>query len=105
MLTGRTFTIVFIAYHYRTNACCFISRCVAGTGPYSPVSWFYGICLAIEIVNRTNQHIVGNVVKVSAVFQPGTSHGNMVGGTFSFCFDQKPQSFEIRSFPNREWAK
>jgi len=41
--------------------------------------------LAVGGVDGASEHIVGDIVKMPAVLQPGTCHGDVVG--LAFCLD------------------
>ena len=42
-----------------------------------------GVGLLVLIVNGSNEEIVGDIVQVTSVLQPGASHGDMIGGALS----------------------
>mmetsp|Transcript_27704 Transcript_27704/g.65797 ORF Transcript_27704/g.65797 Transcript_27704/m.65797 type:complete len:230 (+) Transcript_27704:345-1034(+) len=44
--------------------------------------------LVVLRVHRADQHIVGDVVEVSAVLEPGARHGDVVGGALALGLDQ-----------------
>lgn len=50
-----------------------------------------------------NEHVVGDVVQVTAVFQPWTGRRNVIGGTFSLHFDQNGKIRQIFAVPFVEW--
>lgn len=45
-------------------------------------------CIVLH-VNGTDQHIVGDVVKVTAEFQPGPGSADVVSGALSFYLQQQ----------------
>ena len=44
--------------------------------------------LAILGVGGTDEEVVGDVVQVSTVLEPGPSHADVVGGALALCLDQ-----------------
>src|SRR5690348_8082083 len=65
----------------------------------------YAIGFAIKEVGCTNEHIVGNVIQMPTVFKPWAGHRDMVGGAFTFCFNQEFQAFNVYSFPCCKWVE
>src|SRR5687768_9788332 len=63
------------------------------------------ICLIIEIVDCPDQHIVRNVIEMTAILQPWTSHRDVIRCTFSFYLDQQTKPDEVGSFPEWEWLE
>ena len=59
--------------------------------------------LFIEEVDRTNEHVVGDIIEVTTELQPRTCHGDMVCSTLAFGFDQQPESGQVSAFPGFEW--
>src|SRR5690606_16181550 len=84
----------------------FISPCCCGyTTVFTGKLVFNRVGLVVEIIHRSYEHVVGNVIEVASVLQPWTSHGNMVGSTFSFCFDEQLHTFQVGTFPWCKWLK
>jgi hypothetical protein len=46
------------------------------------------IHLAVVGINGTNEHVVGDVLEVTTVFEPRASHGNVVGGALALNLDK-----------------
>lgn len=61
--------------------------------------------LAVLGVDGTNQHVVGNVVKVTTVLQPGTGHGDVVSGGLAVALDQDGQVGGVLAVPGAESTK
>ena len=103
MLAAASFSVVFLGHYHRSNAFCFVS---ASQSRYSHV--LSGcrvkcrICLFVESIHCTYEHIVRDVVKVTSEPKPRTSHRNVVGGTFSLHFDEQWKCFVIFPVPGSE---
>eukprot|EP00733_Pompholyxophrys_punicea_P001902 Pompholyxophrys_punicea_v1_NODE_1155_length_904_cov_16.810365.p1 type:complete len:174 gc:universal NODE_1155_length_904_cov_16.810365:876-355(-) len=106
MFTRGTFSIIFITNHNPRQSGFLIATCHSG---YSIES----ICGTVKnrigkIILRvqcTNQHIVGYVVQMTTIFQPRTSHTDVVGGTFSFHFNEDWKLLKILSIPSLEGSQ
>src|SRR5690606_23203612 len=106
MFTRRSLTIVFVTNNDRSNSSSFVrTLCSRDRSIFTCQLVFNGVRFIVEVVNCSNQHVIGYVVQVATVFQPRTSHGNMVSSTFTFCFDQQFQPLKICTFPSREWCQ
>ena len=55
--------------------------------------------LAVLGADSTNQHVVRDVVKMSAVLQPGAGHGDMVSGSLANCLDQDRDLSDVLAVP------
>lgn len=58
--------------------------------------------LAVLLVDGTDQHVVGDVVQVTAVLQPGTSHGDVVSGGLTLALDENRQVGSVLAVPSVE---
>lgn len=58
--------------------------------------------LAAVSADGTDKHVVGDVVKMSAVLQPGTGHGNVVGSGFSNGLDKNWHFGDVFAVPGLE---
>ena len=55
--------------------------------------------LAVLSVDGTDQHVVGDVVQVSTVLQPGTGHRDVVGSGLALALDENRKVLRILSIP------
>jgi hypothetical protein len=55
--------------------------------------------LTILGANGTNQHVVGDVVKMSAVLQPGTGHGDVIRSSLANCLNQDWDLGDVLAVP------
>jgi hypothetical protein len=58
--------------------------------------------LSVLVVDGTDQHVVGDVVKVSTVLEPGTGHGDVVGGGLATALDENGEVRGVLSVPGGE---
>jgi hypothetical protein len=58
--------------------------------------------LAVLGVDGTDQHVVRDVVEMSAVFQPGSSHGDVVSGGLALSLDKDGKVKRILAVPSLE---
>ena len=59
--------------------------------------------LTVSCVDGTNQHVVGDIVKMSSVLEPRTSHGDVIGGCLSLGLDENRHIERVLSIPSLEW--
>ena len=59
----------------------------------------------VGLVDGTNQHVVGDVVKVTTVLQPGTGHGDVVGGGLTLGLDEDGHVLGVLAIPRLERSK
>ena len=57
------------------------------------------MCVHICIVYIRNEHVVRDVVKVSAILEPGTSRADVVGGALLIDFNQDRGILNVLSIP------
>ena len=55
-----------------------------------------GVGLTVGAVDGTNQHVVGDVVQVAAVLEPGAGHRDVVGRALALDLDQNLGFFFVR---------
>ncbi|KAH3664269.1 hypothetical protein OGAPHI_004621 [Ogataea philodendri] len=65
----------------------------------------HSVGLAVLSVDSTNHVVLGNVLQVSTVLQPRTSHGNVVSGGLTLRLDQNWHVDRVLSIPWLEWSK
>lgn len=53
----------------------------------------------MQFVFLPNEHVVRDVVQVTAIFQPWTGRRNVIGGTFSLHFNQNGKIRQIFAVP------
>lgn len=58
--------------------------------------------LTVGLVDGTNQHVVGDVVKMATVLEPGTSHGDVIGGGLAVALDEDRNVVGILTVPGLE---
>lgn len=58
--------------------------------------------LAVLLVDGTDKHVVGDVVQVSTVLQPGTSHGDVISGGLALALDQDGEVQGVLAVPSLE---
>ena len=88
----------------------------SGTPPNFPVSWFltcgenvglhqfierqtHLVHLFVLLVDGGDEEIVGDVLKVTSVLEPGAGGGDVVGGAFALHLDQDPHISEVCANP------
>ena len=52
-----------------------------------------------------DKHIVGNVVQVTSVLEPGASHADMVGGALAVNLEQEQSIFNVLPIPLGKWSE
>src|SRR5450432_304545 len=57
------------------------------------------VSFSISSINGTDQHVVGDVVQVSTVFEPRPGHGNVVGGCLALGLYENGQIHGIFAIP------
>src|SRR5579859_1560800 len=62
----------------------------------------YAVGITVKVIDSADEHVVGNIIQVTTELEPRASHGNMVGGTFTFSFDEQFEAAQIGAFPCRE---
>lgn len=58
--------------------------------------------LAVLGVDSSNVHVVGDVLKVTAVLEPGTSHGDVVSGALALGLDEDGSLGNVLAIPGAE---
>lgn len=61
--------------------------------------------LAVLSVDSTNQHVVGDVVKVATILQPWASHGDVIGGGLALALDEDRDADGVLAIPRLESSK
>mmetsp|Transcript_9808 Transcript_9808/g.26682 ORF Transcript_9808/g.26682 Transcript_9808/m.26682 type:complete len:346 (-) Transcript_9808:1065-2102(-) len=100
MLAGGSLAVVLIANDNPWDASGLV-----GTGNVrnSPVlarqSVFDTVGRAVLLVQCSDEHVVGDVVQVSAELQPGSGHGDVVGGALALGLDQDQGVVDVLPVP------
>jgi hypothetical protein len=106
VLTGRALTVVPVTDDDPADALLLV---VTGGGGHSVVLAGGEVVdlvgLTVLGVDGTDQHVVGDVVKVTAVLEPGTGHGNVVGGGLAVGLEQDGKVERILAVPGVEGVK
>ncbi|MNC99089.1 hypothetical protein D3C83_172540 [compost metagenome] len=75
VFAGGTFTVILVANHHTADPGGFVRARRCGYGTIFLVELvLYGIGLFIEEINRSNEHIVADIIEMTPEFQPGTGH-------------------------------
>ncbi|KAI6755925.1 hypothetical protein HG531_005031 [Fusarium graminearum] len=78
MLSRRAFAVVPVANDNPLDALGLVVASDSGnSAPLTSGVVLDLVGLIVSLVDGTNQHVVGDVVKVTTVLQPGTGHGDM----------------------------
>jgi len=103
VLTGRTLTVVPVTNDNPLDAAGLV---VTGSGRDGAELASEGVLdlvgLIVHLVDGTDQHVVGDVVQVATVLQPGTGHGDVVSGGLALALDQDGQVGGILAIPSLE---
>ena len=106
VLTGRSLTVVPVTYNYPWDAVLLVVTGNVGDGTVLAVENVLDLVgLAVLSVDGTNQHVVGDVVQVSTVLQPGTGHGDVIGSGLALALDQDREVLSILTIPGAEWLE
>lgn len=103
VLTGRALTVVPVTDDDPPDA---LGLVVTGSGRDS-VKLASGevldlVGLAVGGVDGTDQHVVGDVVKVTTVLEPRAGHGDVVGGGLALGLDEDGQVGGVLAVPGLE---
>lgn len=61
--------------------------------------------LVVFVVGGANEHVVGNVVQMAAILQPGASGRNVICGALALNLDQHSHIGQILARPLVEWLQ
>ena len=56
-------------------------------------------------MNVRNEHVVGDVVQVSAILEPGSGHADVVRGALAVDLDQDGDILNVLPVPLVEWSQ
>lgn len=106
VLTGGSLTVVPVTNNNPLDATGLV---VTGSGGDRSVFTSDGVLdlvgLTVLLVDGTDKHVVGDVVQVSTVLQPGTGHGDVVGGSFALALDQDGEVGGVLAVPRLEGSQ
>ena len=106
VLTGRALTVVPVTDDDPADALLLV---VTGSGGHGVVLAGGEVVdlvgLTVLGVDGTDQHVVGDVVEVTAVLEPGTGHGDVVGGGLAVGLKQDGEVERILAVPGVEGVK
>ncbi|PMB63621.1 hypothetical protein BM221_010520 [Beauveria bassiana] len=103
MLTRTTLAIVPITNNDPLDALLLVIAGDGGHGiPITCSEIFDLVGLTVGLIDGTNQHVVGDVVKMATVLQPGTSHGDVIGSGLSLGLDKNGYILGILAIPRLE---
>lgn len=106
VLTGRTLTVVPVTDDNPLDATGLVVTGSSGDGIVLAGEGVLDLVgLTVLGVDGTNQHVVGDVVKVTTVLQPRASHGDVVGGGLALALDQDRDASGILAIPLLETSK
>lgn len=103
VLTGRALTVVPVTDNDPLDAVLLV---ITGNSRDSVI--FSGkrvldlVSLATVSTDGANQHVVGDVVKMSTVLQPRTGHRDVIGGSLANSLDENGNLFNVLSVPSLE---
>lgn len=103
VLTGATLAVVPVANNNPLDALLLV---ITGDGrdstPVTGGSVLNLVGLTVGLVDSTNQHVVGDVIKMATVLEPGTSHGDVVSGSLALGLDENGNALGILAIPGLE---
>src|SRR6185312_4524252 len=100
MLAAAAFAIILIADDHRSDMGSLIVPRGGRDRAISTRELILDVIgVIVEKIDGTDQHVVGDIVEMTAEFQPRTRHGDMIGGTLALGFDQEFQPLQVGAFP------
>jgi len=100
MLTRRALTVVPVTDNDPLDAVLLVVTSDIGDSTVVTVQGVLDLVrLAVLSVDGTNKHVVRDVVQVSTVLQPRTSHGDVIGGGLALSFDEDGQVLCVLAVP------
>lgn len=100
MLAGRALAVVVVADGHPLDA---VGLVVAGhignSAPGAAALVLDVVHLVVLVVGGANEHVVGDVVQVAAVLQPGAGSRDVIGGALALDLDQDGQIGQILAVP------
>jgi hypothetical protein len=106
VLTGRALAIVPVTNNDPRLAVLLVVTGDIRNGTVLAVECVLNLVgLAVLGVDGTDQHVVRDVVQMSTVLQPGTGHGDVVGGGLALALDEDGQVGGVLAVPGLEWLE
>jgi hypothetical protein len=103
VLTGRTLAVVPVTNDDPLDAVLLVVTGNIGDGTVLAVERVLDLVgLTVLSVDGTDQHVVGDVVQVSTVLQPGTGHGDVISGGLALALDEDGQVGGVLAVPGIE---
>jgi hypothetical protein len=103
VLTGRALTVVPVTDNDPLSAVLLVITGNVRDGTVVAVERVLDLVgLTVLGVDGTNQHVVRDVVQVTTVLQPGTGHGDVVGGGLTLGLDEDGQVGGVLAVPGIE---
>ncbi len=103
MLTRRALTVVVLSHDDAAQAMLLI---VAGSSRHlfilSVQLILHGVALVVERIDSAHEQVGRDVLKVTAIAQPRTSHRDVVGGAFALHLDEQRHVVVFLPIPGRE---
>jgi hypothetical protein len=106
VLSGRTLTVVPVTNDNPLDALGLVVTSDSGNGTPLAVGEVVDLVgLIVGLVDGTDQHVVGDVVKVTTVLEPGTGHGDVISGGLALGLDEDREILGILAVPRLEGGK
>ena len=103
MFAAGAFAIILFGHDNGRDSLCLIRLGHRRNSVVSAVQLIQDtVGLSIEGIDRPHQHVVRDVLQVSAETQPRSRHGDMVGGTFALGLDEQRHIRQVLSVPRSE---
>lgn len=103
VLAGRPLTVVPVTDDDPLDA---LGLVVTGNGGNSVVLTSGDVLdlvgLTVGLVDGTDEHVVGDVVQMTTVLEPGTGHGDVISGGLALGLDQDREILGVLAIPRRE---
>jgi len=106
VLSGRTLTVVPVTNDNPLDALGLVVTSDSGNGTPLAVGEVVDLVgLIVGLVDGTDQHVVGDVVKVTTVLEPGTGHGDVISGGLALGLDEDGEVLSVLAVPRLEGGK
>lgn len=106
MLTGRSLAVVPVTNNDPLDAVLLVVTGNIRNRTISAADRVLDLVgLAVLSIDGTDKHVVGDVVQMSTVLQPGTGHGDVVSSGLSEALDKNGEILEVLAIPDLEWLE
>lgn len=103
MLTRRSLSVVPVTNDNPADTLCLVVTSNSRDSiPLAVGQVVHLVGLSVGSVDGANQHVVGDVVQVTTVLQPGAGHGDVVSGRLTLGLDQDGQVGSVLAIPSVE---